>query len=151
MKEINKQLINNFTETSFMNAFQTYFAEFEIVVDDWEKFFQEMNEEKGNQAFVLTEKENTIAFILFRIEELSNWFFHEEVYFIRELWVSPRFRKQNIASNLLNQVENLAKIKKIHKLILTTDSDAELYLKNDFRMDDSYRAKNKDQVFVKNI
>lgn len=147
---MNIELITDFTDTSFKNAFCQYFNEFGIMITEDDELFASMNDGK-NQALVIKNNQEIIAFLQFRFDEFTHWFFVEKICFIREFWVSSQFRGGQIGSSLLTQIEKLTKENDIYKLILTTDSADKFYLTNGFSLNKSYTAKNEDLVYTKNI
>jgi len=144
-------LIKDFTDPIFKNAFIEYFNELGIQVKDFDGLFDLMNNEGGNQAFIVTQADECIAFLQFRNDELNHWFFKEEVCFIREFWVKLDFRKRHIGVELMNQIEAYARNMNIYKLILTTHTAEAFYLKNGFVVDKSYIANNGQSVMIKSI
>ncbi len=143
-------VITDFFNPMFQTAFQEYFKELEVKINNWDSLFDEMNKEKDNVAILrITEDNKVIGFILFKIEILKNWFFEEKVGFIREFWISREFRKKGHGSSLLNLAEKYFVKQEVYKSILTTDTAPNFYIKQNYMQDFSYSAKNKDLVFVK--
>jgi len=145
--------ISDFTNSRFQSAFKTYFKELGINVKDWDGLFKEMNEDEGNLAYVrMTEEaETVVGFIQFKKEILKNWFFEEELGFIREFWIAEEHRKKSHGSELLEMAEQYFMEQNVHKTILTTDTAEKFYLSKGYRKDPAYQAKNKDDVYVKNL
>lgn len=149
MKDI---LITDFSQERFQNAFKLYFKEFGVEIKDWKALFNEITEEGGNKAYIRTGDNDTIiGFIMFKIEELSNWFFKEKVGFIREFWVAGEKRNNGHGSHLLRVTEEFFKENGLHKSILTTDTAEHFYEAHGYYKDKAYVAKNGDEVFVKNL
>ena len=144
-------LITDFTQEIFQNAFKLYFKELEIDVKNWNTLFQEMSEESGNKVYIRMDNDEIIGFIMFKSEQLSNWFFEENFGFIREFWVAEKYRKKGHGSNLLKLVEDYFRENGIYKIILTTDTAKQFYVNHGYRLDKAYIAKNEDEVFVKNL
>lgn len=145
-------LISDFTNDEFQDAFKLYFKDLEIKVNDWSTLFREMTEEGGNFAYVRKDGKNEIiGFIMFRADQLSNWFFTENIGFIREFWISEKYRKNGHGSELLRLAEAFFSERGIKKIILTTDTAEQFYLSHGYIKDSSYSAKNGDDVFIKNI
>lgn len=149
MKDI---LITDFTNHFFQEAFKLYFEELGISVRQWDKLFTEMNEDKDNFAYIrLSENNETIGFIQFTTITLSGWFFEENLGFIREFWIAKEYRGAGNGRDLLRLAELFFKDKGIAKSILTTDTAPEFYKKCGYMKDISVTAKNKDDVYIKNL
>lgn len=149
MKDI---LISDFSNPFFKNAFQSYFEELGIKVTDWDGMFKEMNEEKDNYAYVrLTDTNNVVGFIQFKPIELSNWFFNVKMGFIREFWVSKEYRKTGNGTDLLQLAEVYFIKNGLYKSILTTDTAHKFYETNGYIKDTNIVAKNKDDVYIKDL
>ncbi len=143
-------VITDFFDPRFQTAFQEYFKELEIKINNWDNLFDEINKEKDNVAILrIAEDNKVIGFILFKIEIFKNWFFEEKIGFVREFWISRGFRKKGHGSSLLNLAEKYFVKQEVYKSILTTDTAPNFYIKQNYIQDFSYSAKNKDQVFVK--
>ena len=142
--------ITDFSNPLFQAAFKEYFSELCINVKDWGRLFREMNEDEGTAAFLRTEENGSvIGFIQFQKSEMKHWFFSESIGFIREFWVSAKFRGQGHGTALLELAEKYFVENKVYKTILTTDTTPEFYVKRGYIRDCSYQAKNEDEVFVK--
>ena len=64
---INTILLSDFTDSRFRAVFQTYFAELDITVRDWDGLFREMDEEKTNLAYLALDGEgNAAGFLMFQ-------------------------------------------------------------------------------------
>ena len=98
-------LLTGFTDPRFRTAFQTYFAELEVRVSDWDGLFQEMDREGNNSAWLLLDEDRAIGFLQFQMTSFSNWFFEEPFGFIREFWVDPAFRRLGYGKMLLRLTE----------------------------------------------
>ena len=145
-------LITDFSTPVFQNAFRKYFAELGINVQDWDGLFREMTFEGGNRAFVrMDANETVVGFIMFKNEKLSNWFFEENIGFIREFWVCEEFRNNGHGSCLLRLAEEYFLGNGIRKAVLTTATAERFYEKHSYFRDDSYTAKNGDAVFIKHL
>ena len=145
-------LISDFTDDGFMQAFKRYFGELGISVEDWNGLFAEMNGTEGNRAYVrYNENGEIVGFIQFVAVELENWFFRERLGFIREFWVSSEYRKMGHGSELIGLAERYFADNGIKKVILTTDTAHSFYETKGYRKDDSFTAKNNDDVFVKEL
>ena len=142
--------ITDFSNLLFQAAFKEYFSELGVNVKDWDGLFREMNEDEGTAAFLrMEENGSVIGFILFQKGEMKHWFFSESIGFIREFWVSAKFRGQGHGTALLEFAEKYFVENNVYKTILTTDTTPEFYLKRGYIRDCSYQAKNEDEVFVK--
>lgn len=146
MKKVN---IDDLRNHQFQDAFIEYFQEFGYQIPENDVFFETMNNEQDNKVLAYEADGKLIAFIMFRLERFTNWFFSEEVVFVRELWVKKSYRNKGLASKLLIEVEAFAQRNQRFKLILTTDSADDLYLKNGYILDQSYTAKNNYSVYIK--
>lgn len=145
-------LISDFTDDGFMQAFKRYFGELGISVEDWNGLFAEMNGTEGNRAYVrYNENDEIVGFIQFVAVELENWFFRERLGFIREFWVSSEYRKMGHGSELIGLAERYFADNGIKKVILTTDTAHGFYETKGYRKDDSFTAKNNDDVFIKDL
>lgn len=150
-KQMEYVLMADFTHSHFQAAFKQYFEEFEIQISDWESFFEQMNTQEGNLGILIFEKEAVLAFLLFRFDELTHWFFKERVSFVREFWVTSALRNKGLGSELLSYSETYFKKNHVHKILLTSNSAEPFYIKNGFRIDKSYTANNEEDVYVKII
>lgn len=144
-------LITDFTQEIFQNAFKLYFKELEIEVNNWDALFKEMSEENDNYVYIKMDNDEIVGFIMFKSEKLSNWFFEENVGFVREFWIAKKYRKYGHGSHLLKLVEDYFREKDIYKVILTTDKAKQFYESHGYHLDKAYAAKNEDEVFVKEL
>lgn len=150
--EYNNVLIQDFGTLTFQTAFQRYFTEMGVTVRQWDKLFQEMTEEGGNLAYLrMTADKNVIGFIQFKEIMFSSYFFKTKMGFIREFWIADEFRGRGHGKELLCCAEEYFISQGIYKAILTTDSAENFYLKQGYKKDIDILAKNKDEVFVKNL
>ena len=139
-------LLSDFTDPRFRAAFQAYFAELGIRVNDWDGLFREMNEEGNNLAYLLPGDNGEAAgFLQFQITEFSNWFFTEPFGFIREFWIAPAYRKRGYGGELLR----LAAEHGAYRALLTADNAIEFYLSRGYRKALGAAAKNKMEVLAK--
>lgn len=147
---INDIEIRNFNHPLFQKAFQDYFTESGIFLKNWDALWQEMNQDEGNFAIlrILDEKE-VIGFILGQPISSKSWFFEEKQGFIREFWVSPAYRGMKHGTSLLHMAENRFHEQNIVRIILTTDTAENFYLKNGYQKRPDIIARNKLMVFVK--
>ena len=145
-------LISDFTDPVFQTAFKSYFSELGIPVRDWDGLFREMNEDSGNLAYVRRAKDgSTVGFIQFNLISFTSWFFEETCGFIREFWVSEAFRNAGHGAALLGLAEDYFREHGLHTGILTTDTAERFYLKHGYRKAPGCRAKNRDEVFIKQL
>ena len=145
-------LITDHTEPMFVEAFKRYFGELGVDVQDWDGLFQEMNGAEGNRSYVrYGENGEVIGFIQFVPIELENWFFSERLGFIREFWINSEYRNMGHGSELLRLAEKYFTDNGINKVILTTDTAHEFYLARGYKKDGNFTAKNKDDVFIKEL
>lgn len=145
-------LITDFKEACFQQAFQKYFKELGIQVNNWEGLFEEMNSEGDNKAYVrLTEENEIVGFIQFKLIKLTNWFFEERLGFVREFWIADQYRNDGHGSALLDLAEEYFVENGIFKSILTTDTAEKFYLNRGYQKDLSYKALNEDFVYIKEL
>ncbi|MDE8314615.1 GNAT family N-acetyltransferase [Erysipelothrix rhusiopathiae] len=123
-----KVSIDDLRNHQFQDAFIQHLKEFGYQIPQHDVFFETMNNEQDNKVFAYEAEGKLIAFIMFRCETFTNWFFNEDVVFVRELWVKKSYRNKGLASKLLVEVEGYARRNQIHKLILTTETAVHLYL-----------------------
>lgn len=145
------ETLKDFTNPDFKVAFVQYFNEFDIHIDNWDTLFESMSDSNNNELLVIKENNNIVAFLLFRFDQLEHWFLKEHFCFVREFWVMPSYRSNGIGTMLLNHVESLAVNLKIYKMILTTDSAENMYIKNGYIIDNSYIANNNNSVLIKHL
>lgn len=145
-------LTSDFTLPEFKTAFKRYFAELQISVTKWDELFAEMNNEGRNFAYLrLDESNRVVGFIQFTEIAFSSWFFETKMGFIREFWIDPAYRSAGHGSELLRCAEEYFADKGIYKIILTTDTAERFYLCRGYQRDPDISAKNKDDVFIKNL
>ena len=102
MKIIRKEEImeitnfNNFVGLCFCQVFKKYFEEIQVHVEDWDALFKDMNADERDVAKVLMEDGKIYGFIIYRKDELKNWFFFETIGFIREFWISKSMKETRI-------------------------------------------------------
>lgn len=150
---VNTILLSDFTDPCFRTAFQTYFAELDISVKDWDGLFLEMNEGGSNRAYLLTDDAGEAAgFLMFQLTGFSNWFFEEPFGFIREFWVRPACRGRGYGTRLLDMTEAYFLEHGAYRAILTADPDAvEFYLARGYWKAPGVTAKNKMEVWTKTL
>jgi len=152
---IHDLLITDFKHPLFQKAFIQYFAELGINVTDWNSLWEEMNSD-GSLAYLrimrINEDSKIVGFIQLQPSKMTHWFFEETVGFIREFWISPEYRSQGHGSQLLRLAEKyLTDLCGVSRYILTTDTAESFYLKNGYTKRSKITAKNKYDVFVKDI
>ncbi|MBP3701420.1 MAG: GNAT family N-acetyltransferase [Lachnospiraceae bacterium] len=144
--------ITNFSDKAFQEAFRQYFAELDVSVRDWDGLFREMNAEGTNRAYVrVTENGDVVGFIFFAPIMMQSWFFEMPMGFIREFWVSQLYRNAGHGSELLRLAEEYFLDHDISRTILTTDTAEEFYRRRGYGKASDIRAKNQDDVFVKQL
>lgn len=142
-------MINNFNNTLFQAAFKEYFNELGVKINDWNKLFNQMNNDIGNYAYLITDNNTVVGFIQFKAIILSNSFFEEQYGFIREFWIDEKYRKQGYGTKLLKLAEDYFINNRIYQVILTTATASDFYTKNGYKKNYSITAKNNDSVFTK--
>lgn len=148
---MNYILIDDFTNMHFKGAFISYFEELGININNWDKLFNQMNEEIGNLAYLAVDGASVVGFLQFRIDVLNNWFFTENFGFIREFWVKVQHRNTGIGSELIKHTEQYLLSKSINRVILTSDTAEHFYLTHGYHLDSSYIPRNELPVFVKTL
>ncbi|BBK21733.1 hypothetical protein Aargi30884_06360 [Amedibacterium intestinale] len=108
---------NNFEDRVFCQVFKKYFEEIQVHVEDWDALFKDMNADERDVAKVLMEDGKIYGFIIYRKDELKNWFFCETIGFIREFWISKSMRKQGFGSKLLEAAEK--DMEDVNRIMLT--------------------------------
>lgn len=145
-------LLEDFTFPVFRQCFQLYFKELGINIKDWDGLFQEMNADgRGNQAYLRTENGKPVGFIQFCRMELTGWFFTKQMGFLREFWIAPEYRGQGHGTALLVLAEAELVRQGAAEVLLTTDTAPDFYIKNGYRHDPGFAAKNGDPVYVKEL
>ena len=145
-------LISDFTDPRFMDAFKLYFKEWDIQIKDWDGLFKEMNESGENRAWLRMDVDSqVIGFIQFIPIAMTSWFFEEKWGFIREFWIKEKYRKHGHGAELLALAEQYFRDQGIQKFVLTTDTAPNYYRAHGYEKDDTITARNKDDVFVKQI
>ena len=145
-------LISDFTDPLFQAAFRAYFTELDIMVEDWEGLFREMNDDGGNRAVVRTDKNGQIVgFLQFKPTLFTSWFFEETCGFIREFWVAKVHRNAGHGAALLRLAEDYFKKHGMFTSILTTDTAERFYIKHGYKKAPGCQAKNKDEVYIKHL
>lgn len=126
--------ISDFKNEKFISAFKTALQEFSISLDKLENYIEEFNAAGNIYAYVLVnEKGESIGMIQFQKTELSNQYITEEYGLIREFWVAPEYRKQNLGSSLLKEAETYFSKNDIKFTILSSRKEAvEFYIKNGY-------------------
>ena len=143
------QLIRDYNDADFQEAFKAYFAELGVQVTNWEGLFEQMTDE-GVPAIVRRDEQGAmVGFIQFGRIDMTSWFFEDRYGFIREFWVAPECRGKGQGSALLEQAEAFFRKQGVVKMILTTETAAEFYLKRGYRRDEAVVAKNRNPVYVK--
>ena len=149
MKDV---LISNFCNRYFILGFKTYFNELNISVKEWDELFESMNNDGDNYAYIrLTDDNDIIGFIQFKIIELSNWFFSLKTGFIREFWVDKEYRCMKHGSALLQLAEDYFIESRLHKSILTTDTANIFYESRGYKKHVDIISQNGDDVYVKDL
>ena len=145
-------LMNDFLDPVFQKAFKLYFTEMNVQVEDWDSLFQKMNDDDNVLAYLrLDEHHKIVGFIQFQKILFSSWFFEETYGFIREFWISEKYRSQGHGSELLKKAEEYFLEQGIYSTILTTDSAEDFYGKQGYVKAPGCKAKNNDDVYVKRL
>ena len=106
--DLTESSLSDFSHPGFRRAFECYFSEMEISVDDWEAVYREMAV-SGAQALLLRSPDGeTEAFLLYAVLPFSSSFFEGSAAFIQEFWVAPPLRGQGLGRRLLRSAETLA-------------------------------------------
>ena len=144
------RLVTDFGDPAFREAFRKYFREMDVSVEDWEGLFREMND-GGNEAFLRISGGDVAGFIQFCPITFKSWFFEGTIGFVREFWVAPERRGEGHGSALLRLAEERFREKGYGAVILTTDTAEDFYLARGYGRAPGIQAKNKDDVFVKQL
>ena len=135
----------------FQELFKKYFNELGIKVENWDGIFEEMNDcvKKYNLlTLIISYEMKVIGFLQFQKDELSNWFFNESIGFIREFYIDIKYRGKGYGTKLLALALGWFKNEGILKVLLTSDTADQFYLKHGFKKDKAYNAKNQLPIFV---
>ena len=147
--------LKNFYDERFKQCFRAYFLEVGINLKEDTDVFDVITksyEQDNMRTFVLEEEKEFAGFIMLQPEHLKGGFFEEQVGFIRELWVAPPFRRLGYGKRLIEIAEDYFKRKEISKLILTYEDKAfGFYKRLGFNPDNSYKAKNGENVVIKSF
>lgn len=150
--EFTDELISDFTDPRFRYAFRRYFTELGLAIRDWDRTFQNMNEDGGNLAFIRTAKDGSVVgFLQYKPIVFTSWFFQETCGFIREFWVSEAYRNAGHGTALLHLAESYFKEHGMFTSILTTDTAERFYCRHGYQKAPGCKAENKDGVFVKRL
>ncbi|MCI8601705.1 MAG: GNAT family N-acetyltransferase [Oscillospiraceae bacterium] len=145
-------LVSDFRDSRFQQAFKQYFSELQLQVKDWDGLFAEMDGEGGNQAFVRAAAGGpVIGFIQFKPIAFTSWFFEGACGFIREFWVAEEYRGMGHGSALLGLAEKHFLESGLYTAILTADTAGGFYEARGYRKALGCKAKNKMDVFVKQL
>lgn len=149
----NDMLITDFKNPVFQAMFKNYFAEIGMEIKDWDGLWEEMNgQEIENLAYIRTCDKEPAGFIQFTAVTFESWFFKEKAGFIREFWVSEKFRGKGFGTELLLLAEKYFKDKGINRVLLTAEeNEQEFYINRGYSISGSIEAKNGMAVSVKDI
>ena len=118
--------VENFESEPFMTAFKTYFCEISESERNWPMLFRQMNAEKDVTKAIMRFDGNTVVgFIMFCPIRLSCPFFTEEYGYIRELWVSPAYRRAGNGEQLMELAEQYFSDLGISQIMLKAEPQAE--------------------------
>ena len=118
--------VENFESEPFMTAFKTYFCEISESERNWPMLFRQMNAEKDVTKAIMRFDGNTVVgFIMFCPIRLSCPFFTEEYGYIRELWVSPAYRRAGNGEQLMELSEQYFSDLGISQIMLKAEPQAE--------------------------
>ncbi len=145
--------INDFYGEAFKACFRAYFLEIGIRLREDTDVFDDITASYKNEQMrtLAIEDGGALAgFIMFQPEHLQGGFFEENAVFIRELWISPDYRRRGFGKLLIESVEERFKPQGAGKLLLTYQENAlGFYEKLGFRPADTYKAKNNHRVIAK--
>lgn len=118
--------VENFESEPFMIAFKTYFCEISESERNWPMLFRQMNAEKDvTKAIMRLDGNTVVGFIMFCPIRLSCPFFTEEYGYIRELWVSPAYRRAGNGEQLMELSEQYFSDLGISQIMLKAEPQAE--------------------------
>lgn len=141
--------LTDFSRPAFRQAFERYFAELEVSVDDWEAVYREMAA-AGAQALLLSSSEGSVAaFLLYAALPFSSSFFEGNAAFVQEFWVEPSLRRQGLGRRLLHSAEKLFTAQGLNLVLLTSDTAENFYLHCGYHRAAGIRAKNGCPVFLR--
>lgn len=145
------RFINDHFDQQFTDTFKKYFKELGINVNNWNGIFTEMNDCIGKynmKTLVILFNGKTIGFIQFQKDELLNWFFKEQIGFIREFYIDSQYRGKGYGSRLIELALKWFKDEGIKKVLLTSDTADAFYIKLGFKHDEAYLANNALRTYV---
>ena len=141
--------LSDFSRPGFRRAFECYFAELEVSVDDWDAVYREMAA-SGAQALILSSHDGRVAaFLLYAVLPFSSSFFEGNAAFIQEFWVEPSLRGQGLGRRLLHSAEKQFTAQGLSLVLLTSDTAEGFYLRCGYRRATGIRAKNDCPVFMR--
>jgi len=151
MKPFHEIDLTDFSDVSFRTAFQMYFEELGIRVQNWDGLFREIQEGENSAFLHVNEEGQVIGFLLFTTIRMKSWFFEEDCGFLREFWIAPEHRSEGHGAALLDRTEEHFRLQGIHRILLTTDTAPGFYEKNGYSQAPGIQSKNGDPVFQKQI
>ena len=140
--------VTDFRDPVFTEAFARYFVELGLKVRDWEGLWEEMNR-SGCEARMRVCNGHAIGFIQYQPILAESSFFEERLGFIRELWIDPDHRRKGHGTALLTLAEEACRAQEVVRMILTTDTAEQFYLRNGYRKRPDISAKNRLCVYEK--
>lgn len=145
-----EKIITDFSSKYFKDSFKIYCKELEVVIDDWDQLFYDIENNKENGLFMLvSQSEEVVGFIMVTHIRLDSWYFTNDCGFVRELWVSEKYRRKGKGKQLLWLGEKYFVANKIYKSILTTHTASGFYENCGYVMDSTIVSKNGDTVYTK--
>lgn len=149
VSDLTEMPLSDFSHLGFRRAFERYFAELEVAVDDWEAVYREMAA-SGAQALLLRSPDTDVAaFLLYAPLPFSSSFFEGSAAFIQEFWVAPSLRGQGLGRRLLRSAEKQFAAQGLDLVLLTSDTAETFYLHCGYRLAAGIRAKNDCPVFLR--
>lgn len=145
------RFIEDHFDPNFQKLFKAYFNELGVKVENWNELFEEMNDciKKYNLlTLLISYEEKVVGFIMFQKDELTNWFFKKSFGFIREFYIDTEYRGKGYGTILIEIALGWFKKEGIRKVILTSDTANQFYLKCGFKIDTSFEAKNELPTYV---
>jgi ribosomal protein S18 acetylase RimI-like enzyme len=106
----------------------------------------------GLQLYLCILNKKIVAYLLGEIMTLND---KRNVLYITYIFTAPKYRNKGIASMLLNKAEEIAKLKDLHGILLTCDTEDkkvyDLYIKRGFMLDFHLRRYTKYDVLFLNV
>lgn len=147
--DLTESSLSDFSHPGFRRAFECYFSEMEISVDDWEAVYREMAVSGARALLLCSPDGETEAFLLYAVLPFSSSFFEGSAAFVQEFWVAPPLRGQGLGRRLLRSAEKRFSAQGLSLVLLTSDTAEHFYLHCGYRRAAGIHAKNDCPVFLR--